>query len=698
MGMHWGNFTTLNEEVVMHTRKRTCLDWTVRVGFTLTLAFLCLLVPSVAISQVSEKYHSPYVAYDRAEDLFEKEQYSAARKEFRNFIDGYTGDKNDAFYIRSLYYEGRAALELFNNDAIDLLESFNLNYPESIYKNDIFFRIGRYFYQKKDYEKTIAWFTKLSRQTVEPEFLEEYFFKLGDAHFREKQFPQAKVNFFEIKESKSQYGPPALYYYSHICYTDGTYQTALEGFQQLMSDDRFRTVVPYYITQIYYFQGNYEEVTKFGPNNLDSLKPAEQLEMNHLIGDAFYKIRKYDEAVPYLEKYNVQTATTRDDDYQLAYAYFKSSAYAKAVKFFDKVARSKDTLGQIALYHAGECYMNLNELSYARTAFEAAAQLDMDLMIQEDALYHFAILSYKLDLNPYDESVDALQMYLRKYPNSPRKAVVYEYLVNVYTTTKNYVKALESLDKLPTKDIKLKSAYQIIAYNRGVELFQKSQYKESIEAFKLVAKYPINDDISAKAVFWTADAHFYTKQYPKAIQLYRSFINMPSTYLSDLRADALYNIGYAYVETKNPTQTSEAFRSYLAQASLKPSRKKADAAMRLADAYYLLRKNTEAIEMYNLVQQMRMGYEDQALYFMARLYGLQDNRALKIQFLQEIINNHPQSNYLQSAVFDVAVTYFNGGETDKANRYFEQLIKDYPKSIQVKDALHYIGEIGRAHV
>lgn len=43
---------------------------------------------SIAVSaQTSEKYNSVYAGYYRAEELFQKQQYGSARKEFRDFID-----------------------------------------------------------------------------------------------------------------------------------------------------------------------------------------------------------------------------------------------------------------------------------------------------------------------------------------------------------------------------------------------------------------------------------------------------------------------------------------------------------------------------------------------------------------------------------------------------------------------------------
>jgi tetratricopeptide (TPR) repeat protein len=659
------------------------------------LILFFVLTAASAWTQVSEKYHSPLSNFYRAEDLFEKEQFSAARKEFRVFADNYQGSKNDPFYIKALYYEGVSALELFNNDAISLLESFNREYPESIYKHDISLRIGRYYYQKKDYEKAIEWFEKLERQDVEALNIDEYYFKLGYANFHEKKYPAAKSAFFEVKETTGQYGAPSLYYYSHICYLDSTYQSALEGFERLMSDARFKTVVPYYITQIYHMQGKYEEVVRFAPASLDSLKPNERVEMNHIIGDSYYRLKKYDEAVPFLAYYNEKANSTRDDDYALAIAYSKSSNCTKAVAYFDKVARIKDTLGQIALYHAGECYMNMNQLVYARTAFDAAAQLEMDPLIQEDALFNYAILSYKLDMNAYDEAVEALELYLNKYPNSKRKNVVYEYLVNVYSSTKNYAKALASLDKLPVKDVKLKSAYQVIAFNRGVELLLKNDYTNALSAFALVDKYPMSQDVSAKATFWTADTYFKMYKFEKAISNYNAFLAMPTTYLTGLRADAYYNLGYAYLAMGDDyaSQKLTAFKEYLTLAKATEKRKKADASMRIADEYYRTKQDKLAIENYKLALDLKAGFEDQALYYLARSYGFSNMKDEKIKALLDIINNYKNSKYTQKAIQEVALTYYGTANFDKAERYFKQIISDYPNSSLVKDAYHYLGDM-----
>ena len=56
------------------------------MGKLKTVFFLLLLVQSMLVAaQVSEKYNSEYARFYTAEDLFEKQKYSAAEKEFNTF-------------------------------------------------------------------------------------------------------------------------------------------------------------------------------------------------------------------------------------------------------------------------------------------------------------------------------------------------------------------------------------------------------------------------------------------------------------------------------------------------------------------------------------------------------------------------------------------------------------------------------------
>ena len=141
------------------------------------LLFLLLLgIGNSVFSQQSNKYTSDYASFYRAEDLFNKGQFAAARDVFRSFIDK-TNSETDPMVVKAHYYEGVSALELFNNDAIPLLEQFNRKYPENIYIYDINFRVGKYFFQKEDFEKAQKWLQQVPVREVEKEAKDELLFK-----------------------------------------------------------------------------------------------------------------------------------------------------------------------------------------------------------------------------------------------------------------------------------------------------------------------------------------------------------------------------------------------------------------------------------------------------------------------------------------------------------------------------------------
>lgn len=657
------------------------------------LIILFAVFVSVAYSQSSEKYNSEYENFYRAEELFVKEQYAAARIEFRAFIDGFDKSRpNDPSFVKAQYYEAVSALELYNNDAVTLLEAFNRTYPESIYKMDIYFRLGKFYYQKKDFEEALAWFNRLSADDIDEEDREEFYFKLGYSNFQEKHYEEARSSFHEVKDGISEYAPPALYYYSHIAYMNKNYQVALEGFLKLENDEKFGKVVPYYIAQIYYLQGKYDEVTQYADRMTNERGVANERDMNQLIGDAYYRVGKYDEAVPFLEEYNKMTQTSREDDYRLGYAYYRSKLWKKAVDMFDKVKKVEDSLGQIAFYHIGECFLKMGNKVSARSAFEGAAFINADPKVQEDALFNFAILSYQLDINPYDEAVEAFELYLSRYPNSERRKDVYQYLVNVYLSTNNYAKALASLDKIENKDIKLKMAYQLIAYNQGVERHQNSDYPGAISSFALVPKYPIDPDISARATFWTADAHYRLRNFDKAISGWKDFALLAPGNAPELHREAQYNLGYAYLSKDDLPNATQAFDNYV-KSNPPGKAKKAEAYMRLADCYYVRVDNKAAIDNYASALALHAGFEDQALFYMAKTYGYDGQPAKKISSLLDIVNNYKDSKYMLTAVYEVAVTYNGMGELDKAMQYFNKIIFDYPSSNLVVESKLNVADI-----
>ncbi len=662
--------------------------------FKYLIVYILLFQSFVSFAQVSDKYTTEYANFYRAEELFEKQKYAASQKEYEIFMDNMV-DKNHPYYIKAKYYYALNALFLYQSEAEKLLLTYIKDYPETIYRETIYFELGKYYYRKRKYEAAIDWFTKMEKYNLSEDEKNEFYFKLGYAYFQEDEKTKARDAFYEVINKESKYSDPALYYYSHIAYTQKNYQVALEGFKKLNENPNFSKTVPYYIAQIFYLQGKYDMVTEYAPDLANKNDQKYSLGMSQLIGDAFYKVEKYDEAVPFLEEYNNKSATTRDEDYQLGYAYFMSGDYTNAIKMFDKVAMEKDKLAQTALYHIGQAYLKQENHLYARNAFELASNMDFDPEIEQDALYNYAVLSYKLDYNPYDEAVEALNLYLEKYPESNRNKDIYQYLINVYTTMKNYKSAIELMEDIPNKDIRVKSAYQMMAYNYGVELFQNGAYLKAVEAFKLVKKYPVDPSLNSKSMYWIAEAYFAKADYDNAINWYRQFLEEPGSYTLVMHNDAYYNIAYAYFKQEDWENAIQSFRTFTQDENETHKEKITDAYLRIGDSYYKNQMDEQAILYYNKAIESKGGQEDYAKYQIGNSYGFEQKYQEKATEMLDIVNNFPKSTFAIPALYEVGEAYrlMEGNFDAKAIQYYQQLINDYPNHALVKDAIFQIATL-----
>ncbi|MBK6951423.1 MAG: tetratricopeptide repeat protein [Crocinitomicaceae bacterium] len=656
--------------------------------------FIVFLLHFAVFAQQSERYAGEYTRYHTAEDLYEKQKYSAAQQEFDAFMEEIC-DAQDPFFIKAKYYHALCALYLFHSNAESLLLGFLAEYPESIYRMEIYFELGKHYYRKKDYKRAVSWLTQIDIYNLKDEQKGEYYFKLGYAYFQLNQLKEARNAFYEIINADTEYWGPALYYYSHIAYTEKSYQTALEGFLKLEKNPSFAESVPYYIAQIYYLQGKFEELIAYAPSIMDSVDTKNSIGIEQLVGDAFYQMGKYDEAVPYLESYNRKSATTRDEDYQLGYAYFMSKDYVNAIKMFDKVAKVKDELGQVSLYHIGESYLKLDNLYYARNAFELASNMPFDATVEEDALYNYAILCYKLDYNPFNDAVEAFNLYLNQYPKSNRNQDIYQYLINIYTTMKNYPAALASMDKIENKDFKIKTAYQLMAYNYAVELFQGNQLDQAIEYFKMVKKYPIDPKLNALSMYWIGESYYRKQEFGNAITWYRKFLEEPGGFGLQQHNDAYYNIGYCYYSQQDYANAITSFRTFTQDVTEDSKARLTDAYLRIGDCYYVQKPadDNNAILFYQKAIEVGAGQADYAKFQTGLSLGYLKRYPEKISMMLDIINNHRGSVFIVPAIYEVAETYRITEDNSNAKRYYNQLLLDYPTHARAVDAIFQLGSI-----
>ena len=661
----------------------------------LILIFSFYLLPASLYSQRTAIYADPDHAYKSGMELFDKKQYTAAQKHFDDCV---AGTKSSELKSDAIFYSAACGIELFNKDGEWKMKYFLQKYPAATKESSAYFYLAKSSFRKHKFPETIENFNHVDEYQLNREQLSELRFKRGYSYLSlpNPDDEKAKTDLFAIKDVDNKYAFPANYYYSHLMYKEKNYEMALQGFNRLTGNETFGSVVPYYITQIYFMQGKYDKVTVEAPKLLrDSANIQREGEINRMIGESFFNLENYSDALHYLSKTDL--GMSAEGNYVLGYCYYKTNDNTNAINTFIKATEKTDSLAQNAWYHIADCYVKTNEKLKAKNAFYNAYQTVFDKKITEDALFSFAKLSYELDFSPYNEAVKSLQKYLNEYSDSPRKKECYTILTNVYSTTKNYEQAIASIENIGNIDPILKATYQKLIYFKAVENFNNSDLDNAEKQFKKSLTQNADQKLNALSQYWLGEIYFLRKDYSTAIDAWKKFqITEGATQLQEYDLSN-YALGYAFFQRKEKDDYGNAnisFRKFLLSKNEYNENKITDANIRTADSYFMTRDFLQASEYYNKAIDKNKIDVDYSLYQKALCDGLSKHYEEKIKELQRIENEFKNSNYLSSALSEIAETFHNNlKDYDNAIIYYQKILDNYPNSSFANNCLAQVGNI-----
>ncbi|HNO70177.1 MAG TPA: tetratricopeptide repeat protein [Bacteroidia bacterium] len=654
----------------------------------------------VAFSQKTAIYSHQDAGFKTALELFQKQKYGSAQKQFLKIINQYNAQPNNLVHIDAEYYSSICALELFNKDAELLLKKFVNDHPESARVQSAYFQLGKYNYRKKQYNKAIEWFAKVDIYDLNNEELSEFYFKRGYSYFENDSIENAKKDFFEIKDIDNKYAAPATYYFAHISYTQKNYQTALQHFNKLKANESFGSVSVYYIAQIFYLQGKYDSAIVFASPLLDTATKRVK-ELTKIVGESYYRTGRYKECIPYFERYKNFVGLARPEWYELGIAYYKTSTYNSAIPCFQNAADGNDSLAQNAYYHLGDCFLKPspyvggnNAKIEAKNAFDKAYKLDFDKQITEDAQFNYARLCYDLAFSPFNEAVTALNDYIAKYPQSPRIDECYKYLVNVFLSTKNYKEAMKSIESMKLVNEEMRMAYQKLAFLYGLQLHSNSQFQDAIMYLNRSLRYQQNRNYTALANYWKGEGYYIladregiTFGYDSAMVCYKNFLNYPGAINYPEYYPAHYNLGYVYFKKQDYVQANIWFRKYLTLKATEPREKLNDAYLRVGDGFFMTKDYANAVDYYD--QALKMGNRDMdyALYQKGMAQGVTGKKDDKATTLNDLLKTYAAKKvgnkagkYEAAAKYELANTYLQLGNESSALLYYKKVVAEHPES------------------
>ena len=625
-------------------------------------------------------------SYEQALELYQKGQYGNAQRLFDKVVArDYKFDRETQ--ASAAYYAALCAMELYTADADMRVDEFAATYKLSPLANRLYLEYANKQFSLKRYREAAEYYNKVDRYRLPKSKVDEYYFKKAYSLLSVEKPQEAKPLFFELKDKNSQYSNSARYYYAHILYSDSNYTEALSNFLPLKGDESFGPLVPYYLAHIYYELKDYNKLLEVGEELIETATPSRAPEIAKLMGDAFYNKSDYANAVKYLELYDEKGGRMRQKDhFQLGYSRYKMGMIEEAINSFNKIVAGsgQDDLQQNAYYHLGDSYLKIGEKQKAMTAFKAASEITASPTVREDAFFNYAKLAYETS-DPYQDAITTLNQFLDEFPDSPHRQEINKYLANLYITTKDYERALLAIERTGLNSPAMRAAYQKIAFYRAGELFNAMKYAAALEKFKESLKYNINNSIEALTHYWIGETQYRLDNYDKTLEAFESFRNTPGAFNMSEYNRSFYNTGYCYYKKYDFQKAAVDFRKFTREAP-KDSPRLPDAYLRLADSYLLTSGYLIASDFYASAIKTGTKEADYALFKRSQCLGLAGKREAKIAELKELIANYPKSIYAQEAQYEIAATYLQMENYDKAIAALSEFIEEYPESNLVPKA------------
>jgi TolA-binding protein len=631
-------------------------------------------------SQESAIYTNPLADFQSAINLYENQQYAGAQTLFAKIKK--TAD-NDVIESDCAFYIANCAVRLNQLNADQLMEDFVKDYPTSPKRNSAYVDVADYYFRNGKYAYAKKWYDKVDESSLAKNEREKFNFNNGYVAFTTKNYKDAKKYLSRVENSPT-YGSQAKYYIGFMAYESDDYKQANQYFDQVSDNEKYKEKLSYYQADLNFKLGKFEEAIKLAKEQLPDSDRNEVSELNKIIGESYFNLEKYGEAIPYLSEYQGRQGKWNNTDYyQLGYAYYKEKNYESAISEFNKIVDGKNAVAQNAYYHLGESYVELDKKQEALNAFRNASQMDFDLKIQEDAWLNYAKISYDIG-NPYLSVPQVLTDYLKKYPNTAYKEEIETLLIDSYITSKNYQEALKLLKGKNSFENKV--AYQKVAFYRGLELYNEGKYQEALEMFSNSLKEPRDAKFTTRATFWKAETNYNLSNYEDALIEFKQFQQQTNASETPEFKNIDYNLAYTYFKQKNYPQAIQYFNQFISKQKEDVIRLN-DAYLRLGDANFVSSQYAQAIQAYDEAIKINKIDSDYAFFQQAISYGYEGKASKKISELEAFLQKYPKSTLRDDAMFELGNSYVKANEDVKALKMYDKLQADYRMSTFVSQAM-----------
>ena len=540
---------------------------------------------------------------------------------------------------------------------------------------ELAFHLGHYYYITKKYDKAVEYFNKAQFNKLSNDQLYDSKYEKAYSLFCIKNFAEAKPLFKDltaIKEGK--YFDASSYYYGFIAYADKEYDTAFAAFKVVEKNDEYNQVVPYYLAELLYLQNKKNEALNYSDSVLKSnTQLYYEANMQLLLGQLYFEKENYEKALICFEAYLKQNQkVSKEIMYDLSYCYYKVNNNKMAIEGFKQLSTERDSLGQNSMYLLGSIYLTMDDKPNARIAFQYCAYNNTNSNQQKISRFNYAKLSYELGFN--DIGLNEIKNFLKDYPNSENDEEAKLVLVSLLANTNNFTEGLSVYSNIPNPTSAMQKVYAKLLFGKAIQLINDQQINSADEYLNKIICCNSNSEVMPYACFWKGELSYRLQKYDSSIYYLNIFLESKATSQGEANySHTKYIIGYAYFKKEQFKQALNQFNSIAKELNSTSGAFEQDLCIRIADCNYMLKDYAAASYVYDKIIGLNFSQTDYALFQKAMIAGVKNSKE-KIKLLSDLASNYPNSNFANDVQFEIALTYIADESFYKAIPYLKKLV------------------------
>ena len=692
-----------------------------------------LLFTTLLHAQYTKANDDPDADFKTAKELYQKEQFSLAYPVFKYLYSNGVGNSNypATIKIEAKYYYITCGLKL-NDSSVELLAQDFINLEHHTPRIEMMaYELGEYHFRKKNFANAIEYYDKAGIDNLTNEEIASLQFHKAYSYFTLQDFEKALPLFNSVRQLRKDPNYfDANYYYGFISFYKQNYTEALNAFTIVQNHPSYINIVPFYLAEIYYFQGDLDKALQTAERAIKNGGQYYDLQLKQLAGHLLFDKKEYERALVYLQDYYKHSdKVSREDLYELSYCYYAQKLWKQSIDGFKQLGGKEDSLAQNSMYLLATAYLRVNDKVNARNAFLFCEMNNSNPVQKEISQFNYAKLSYELDLN--DIASKELQSFIGNYPNSEYLQEAKELQISVMANTSNYKDALILFENLSVQSEAVKKIYPKILYGRAVELINDQNISQADELLNKIIQAPYNNSFLQLVYFWKGEIAYRTDDANTAVTYFEKYLLNPQTNGEVNSTNAKYSLAYSLFKKEDYNRALQYFQQVTATINAASSPIQSDAYVRSADCYFMNKKYNQALSMYNNIIAINAPQSDYALYQKAVIAGAANRNTEKIALLASLQKQYPSSSLNSEANLEIANTYmadekfneailplekiisdsgttnsllpkaylklgvsqFNANNNKAALNSFTQLVYKYPNSQETNEAIEYIRSI-----